>query len=876
MHLRVLLPSLLVCLAASAAETHEFFEKRIRPVLAKQCYACHSAQSKLGGLDLTSRASLLQGGNSGAAIVPGKASESLLIRSIEHASEKLKMPTGQAKLSATEIADLRTWVDAGAAWPAPTAATSAAPGSKGRYEITPEQRAFWAFQPVTKPALPAVKNSAWAQTPIDRFIAAKLDAAGLAPNHAADRRTLIRRATFDLTGLPATAAEVDAFVNDSGPQAWAKVVDRLLKSPRYGERWARFWLDVARYSDDRLESEVEAPYANAFRYRDWVVNAFNEDMPYDRFVKAQIAGDLLQDKDRTLAGLGFYALSPDTQEDRVDATGRAFLGLTTGCAQCHNHKFDPIPQRDYYALLGVFTSTERHETPLAPAAEVKAWRDHAKRIADKKAEIRDFLHGEATQLSILLAGQTARYTRAAARVMAGGATDADNTLDRETLDRWIAYLRSPEKDHDYLKAWGTPAFDHDEWQRIVVGVLKERKEVDDTNLVRRAQAKETKTPPELVALKPQSFYVWRDMFFSDFYGNQFKQEDDGLLYYGPNRGFLETDGTVERFLDGIWKTHLAQLRAELKQWKETLPPQYPFLHTIKDREKPNMERLDGKGEEVPRGFLSILSPTGAPLEFKRGSGRLELAEAIASPANPLTARVMVNRIWQHHFETGLVRTASDFGRMGERPSHPELLDYLASRLVENQWSVKALHREIMLSAVYQVASVNSAEPAKVDPDNRLLWRANTRRLDAEALRDSMLAVTGELNLAMGGQPFDVSEDKDRRRAIHGFVSRRKLNAMLALFDVPNPNASSDRRAITITPPQQLFFLNGGFVARRGDALAAQVKPGEIGEIYRRVFAREPLDAEVRLGREYLAASPDGRWAAYAQALLNSNEFLFVN
>ena len=862
-----------MCLAARAADTppaHEFFEKRIRPVLAKQCYACHSQQSKLGGLDLTSRAGLLQGGNSGAAVAPGKASDSLLIRSVEHASEKLKMPMGQAKLRAAEIADLRSWVDAGAAWPASTVPPAPA-SSKARYEITPEQRAFWAFQPVAKPSLPAVKNGAWVQTPIDRFIAAKLDAAGLAPNHAADRRTLLRRATFDLTGLPPTAAEVDAFVNDTDPQAWAKVVDRLLKSPRYGERWARFWLDVARYSDDRLESEVEAPYENAFRYRDWVVNAFNADMPYDRFVKAQIAGDLLDDKDRTIAGLGFYALSPDTQEDRVDATGRAFLGLTTGCAQCHNHKFDPIPQRDYYALLGVFTSTEHHETPLAPAAEVKAWRDHAKRIADKKAEIRDFLHGQATQLSILLAGQTARYTRAAA------AGEADNTLDRETLDRWIAYLRSPDKDHAYLKAWGTPAFDHDRWQRIVVDVLKERKEVDDTNLVRRAQAKEKKTPPELVALKPESFYVWRDLFFSDFYGNQFKQEDDGLLYYGPNRGFLETDGTVERFLDGIWKTHLAQLRAELKQLKETLPPQYPFLHTIKDREKPKMERLDGKGEEVPRGFLSILSP-GAPLEFKGGgSGRLELAEAIASPANPLTARVMANRIWQHHFESGLVRTASDFGRMGERPSHPELLDYLASRLVEGKWSVKALHREIMLSAVYQVASMNSAGSAKVDPDNRLLWRANTRRLDAEALRDSMLAVTGELSLEMGGKPFDVSADQDRRRAIHGFVSRRKLDAMLALFDVPNPNASSDRRAITITPPQQLFFLNGGFVARRGDALAAQVKPGEIREIYRRIFARDPLDAEMRLAREYLGAGATGdRWAAYAQALLNSNEFLFVN
>src|SRR5262245_15288757 len=383
---------------AAEPSSSEFFETRVRPVLARTCLTCHAA-ARMGGLDLTSRDGLLKGGDSGPAVAPGEPEKSLLIQAVSYTHQRLRMPLQQPRLSDQEVADLSAWVRAGAMWPE----SSAAPAPKNpEYRITPEQRAFWAFQPVRNSAPPEVKNHAWVQSPIDRFLLAKMEAKGVVPLKPADRRTLIHRAYFDLIGLPPTAGEVQAFVGDRSAGAFEKVVDRLLASPHYGERWGRYWLDIARYSDDRLDSEVDAPYANAFRYRDWVIQAFNEDMPYDIFVKAQIGGDLLDPakKNQYAPGLGFYALSPDTesQEDRVDATGRAFLGLTTGCAQCHNHKFDPIPTKDYYSLLGVFKSTKKAELRFVPEEVVTQYKEKEKTVEEKKAQIRDFLYSQAIQL----------------------------------------------------------------------------------------------------------------------------------------------------------------------------------------------------------------------------------------------------------------------------------------------------------------------------------------------------------------------------------------------------------------------------------------------------------------------------------------------
>ncbi len=800
------------------------------------------------------------------------------------------MPMQQQKLSEKEIGDLATWIKAGATWPEPPVNTAE---KKAGYVITAEQRAYWAFQPVARPAAPKVRNEAWNSSPIDRFVLARLEEKDLQPNKPAGKRDLIRRASFDLTGLPPKPEEVDAFIKDNATDAFAKVVDRLLASPHYGERWGRYWLDVARYADDKLNNDVIDPYANSFRYRNWVIDALNRDMPYDVFVKAQIAGDLLENgKNKELAvGLGFYGLSPELVDDRVDATTRGFLALTGACAQCHNHKFDPIPTKDFYALQGVFTSTKRAELELAPADEVAEYKKKAAKVKELETRIQDFLHTQATQMAEILTVESPRYIIGARRVLGPAKQDtaqvaAQDHLDRETLERWVRYLKSNPKDNQYLKGWENDSFDLNGFRDQALAILKERKEVDQQNLIGRAASKgKDKDDFQAVALKVENYFLWRDLYFSDFYGKEFKQEEDGILYYGPNRGYLTSDGTIERFFQGEWKAYLQELRAELKERKAALPPRYAYAHVIQDLAKPKNERIqingqpDTLGEEAPRAFLSILSQ-GEPKPFTQGSGRLELAEAIADPKNPLTARVMVNRIWQHHFGEGLVRTVSNFGRMGEKPSHPELLDFLASQFIENGWSMKKLHREIMLSSTYRLSADYSEKNFGVDPDDRLLWRANRQRLDAEALRDALLAVSSELDETAGGAPQDLAEEKNHKRTIYGTVSRRKLDGTLALFDFPNPNVTGEQRMATATALQQLYFLNSGFVDARAKALAARLgtqatDAAKVRNAYRVVLGREPDDKELKLSLEFVKSGKD-QWQHFTKALLSSNEFLFVN
>jgi len=875
--------------APSVTEANEHFELKIRPLLANRCFACHSSTA-LGGLTMTSREALLRGGKSGPAIVPGKPEDSLIIRAVEHLDQRMSMPMGAAKLSDGEIALLSDWVKGGAAWPESAKAPAGAPvGNK--YVITPEQRAFWAFQTPKKPAIPEIHDTAFARNALDRFVMEQLEAKNLKPNAPAQKRDLIRRAYLDLIGLPPTFAETEVFVHDSSPDAYSKLVDKLLASPQYGERWGRYWLDVARYADDRLDSDVELPYPNSFRYRDWVIQAFNQDMPYDRFVKAQIAGDQIEGgKDKNLAtGLGFYGLSPELTDDKVDVTTRGFLALTGACAQCHNHKFDPIPTKDYYALQGVFSSTKRAQLELAPAGEVKRYKDQEKRVNDVKARIEQLLHEQADELAQMLASESPRYIRAVRKLSANSKLTAkqvaaDDRLDPETLTRWTKYLKTGPEDNKYLHGWREESFDLAQFRQEALSVLKERKQVDEKN-ARNAVTNDPKVKAETSALPPDRYYLWRDLYFNDFYGREFKQEEDGILWYGPNRGYLTSDGTVDRFLEGRWKTYLTDMRAELKELTAALPPQYAFAHIIQDVANPRNEHVqingvpENLGEEAPRAFLSILSK-GDPVPFKEGSGRRELAEAIAAPDNPLTARVMVNRIWQHHFGEGLVRTVSNFGRMGETPSHPALLDYLATSFVENGWSMKKLHREIMLSATYQLSSDNNSANFAVDPDNRMLWRANRQRLDAEAMRDELLVVSGELDPSAGGSPALLSDERNHKRSVYGFVSRRKLDGTLALFDFPNPNLTAEKRISTATPLQQLFFLNSSFVEARAGALAklvgTAVSPEErVRKTYRLVFGRDAKPEEVKIGAAFLASKPNG-YRPYAQVLLSSNELLFVN
>jgi mono/diheme cytochrome c family protein len=846
MHIRLAV-SLLFGLAAAGKDA-VFFETRIRPLLAKHCYACHS-QTEMGGLRLDSRAGLLRGGKSGPAIVPGKADASLLLQAVEHSHARLKMPPGGKKLGERELADLREWVVAGAAWPE---------------ERAGDGKALWSLRPVRKPA----------GAGIDEFVMARLQAEGLRQGRMADKRTLIRRATFDLTGMPPTPAEVRDFLADNSAGAFGAVVDRLLDSPHYGERWARQWLDLARYSDGSQGARDDDPYPNAFRYRDWVVQALNDDMPYDEFVRAQIAGDLLPGH-KHLAGLGFLTLG-ESDNDRVDVTTRAFLGFTVACAQCHDHKFDPIPTRDYYSLLGVFKSSKVDEHPLVDAAIVRQYKDAKKALAAKQEELNLFLDGQTKLVVDVLASRTADY------LMAAWSGKGGEELDAETLGRWKKYLANSGKDHPFFKAW----FGHEgrdaamEMQAAVRGAIAEKKALDDRNYVKLGGIEGMKDTAKVVdtlveALPIERFYFWRDMA-----SRPYKVEDlnfgGGVYYYGPKE--------VSRFLDSRWKAYLERLRAEVKGLETAIPPAYPFLHVVREGEKPANVKVAIRGdaatlgEEAPRRFLSALCE-GEPAAFTNGSGRLELANAIASAQNPLTARVMVNRLWAGHFGEGLVRSMSNFGQLGDRPTHPELLDYLAERLVETGWSLKALHRDMMLSKTYQLTSdgVPAGNVLK-DADNRLLWRANVReRLDAESLRDSILAVAGTLDLTVGG-PSKPLTDKFARRTLYGTVSRSKPDRTMALFDFPDANASSEQRIVTVGPMQRLFFMNSPFVAEQAKALAGRLAQmdasSRIENAYELLYSRPATAEEIRLGQEFLGGD-EAKWPQYAQVLLSAAEFSAV-
>ncbi|HYO81860.1 MAG TPA: DUF1549 and DUF1553 domain-containing protein, partial [Bryobacteraceae bacterium] len=661
------------------------------------------------------------------------------------------------------------------------------------------------------------------------------------------------------------------FITDKRPDAWARTVDRLLASPAYGERWGRMWLDVARYADDRFNSTQDDPYPNSWRYRNWVIQAFNEDMPYDRFVKAQLAGE-----GNDAAGLGFYALSPEMQDDRVDATTRGFLGLTVACAQCHDHKFDPIPTQDYYSLQGVFSSTELHELPLAPKEQVETWNAQQKRLDEKQATIDRFYDRQREELAEILSSQTARYMLAAIKL------EPADGLDAETLQRWEKYLARKSYDHKFLLAWNKAKEPLEFrnaavlFQRLVIEVNGEKKRIDDRNKVALGNDPDRAriAGASLESLERERYVLWKDMFersVKDAAG--FFKSDDGVFYYGK--------GKIERWLQGHWRTYLEAQQQELGSLKKALPEKYPFLQTITDNEKPEDVKIQIRGDRnnlgdvAPRRFLAILSPEGERVRWSKGSGRIQLAEAIADPANPLTARVIVNRVWQGHFGRGIVATPNNFGQLGERPSHPELLDYLAWRLVEQRWSLKALHREILMSDTYRLSADRDPQNEMKDPGNVLLWRFNRRRLDIEALRDSMLRASGELD----GTPAEKAQKLDsgnKKRTVYSFISRRKMDGTLALFDFPNANSTSEGRTATNVPLQRLYFMNSGFVEDRAEALASSTKGAaaeRIRMMYRTLFGRAPDSAEMKLGLEYTGSG--NNWTSYARVLLTSNEFTFL-
>ena len=750
--------ALLLLLPAADPAGIEFFEKKIRPLLHEQCVSCHGADPKKvrGGLRLDTPAGIRKGGDLGPLFVAGKPGEGSLLKAVRHEGD-LKMPP-KKKLAPGQVADLEAWIKRGA--PMPQGAPLAVAGIDWK-----AARAFWSFQPVERPVPPGIGHPEAARNAIDRFLLARLEAEGIAPAPEADRRTLLRRATFDLIGLPPTPAEVEAFLADERPDAYERVVDRLLASPTHGEKWARHWLDVARYAEDQAHTFAVKPSTFAWRYRDWVVGAFNADLPYDRFVKLQVAADLMPGTTKEeQAALGFFGLGAqyykntdkaraiaDELDDRVDTLARGFLGLTVACARCHDHKFDPIPTQDYYSIAGVFHSSRLADIPMASP---------------------------------------------------------------ETMARFQAAKKRVE------------------------GADKAMKEFFKAHKV-----------------KP----------------NQMKK------------------------LPADQQARAKELKAALDAAKKAVPPPPPVTHGIAEAKAQDLKvYLRGNprtpGAVAPRRMLRILAGDEPP-PFKKGSGRLELAEALADARNPLTARVIANRLWLHTFGKGIVGTPSNFGALGEKPTHPELLDWLASELVRSGWSLKHLHRLMVTSTAYRRSSTPHEAGERKDPGNALLWRANRRRLEVEQWRDALLAVSGQLDGRIGGPTGNLAQAGYRRRTVYGKVSRHELDGLLRLFDFPDANITSAKRTETTVPQQQLFVLNSPFFVSQAEALAARVGKGaattgqRVALAHRLAFGREPTPDEAVLAEAYLAGKDEAgeaarnrlsRWARYAQALLASNEFIHVD
>ena len=1079
------------------APTIEFFEKRIRPLLSDRCFSCHGDEQVESELRLDSRADMLEGGSRGAAVVPGEPDKSLLIRAVNHA-DTLAMPPKE-KLSQRDIQDLTEWVKRGAPWPGDNIAkpVSKKPASKSGdkpMEFTAEQKQSWAFQPVKNVQPPRVSDRGWGQSPIDRFIWSELAAKNLQPNRLADKRTLIRRATFDLHGVPPTADEVAEFLADEEPDAFARLIDRLLASPRYGERWGRHWLDVARYGDSNGLDENLA-HANAFRYRDWVIDALNRDLPYDQFVQQQIAGDLLSpvgdpndpavaaEQSSRLTATGFMVIGAkmlaeddplkmqmDIVDEQVDTIGKAFLGMTLGCARCHDHKFDPISQADYYSLAGIFKSTKTmnnfgvvaqwHERPLASPAVLQQIAEQKLRIAAKQNEINQLVATANDAVLNEARAHVADYVRAAAREIYLGLTErsfgtefdrrTDKTtplpdgvqiVEAENYQRGSALKLSTgygegigvilsngngewSAEYDitvpaagpyqietrYAAAGSRPtrlslngavikpdAFkevtgswnpDTQSWHiegsfdfKAGINVLRLYRHeplphIDKLLVARRDQ--NLPSPDVSASSKPTSETPLHPAFVSQW--NQFllrtANDSDTLfpewrallrelrelnataaieparqlfvlaertgkqladIQNGPLHKLLrETkDGApfaipknAEEYFTAETKTALKQHRDEVKQLEAALP-KLPDVMAVSEGSIEDLPiHLRGNHttlakDKQPRRFPRIFSGIASDTIANDRSGRLEFAHWLTKSDHPLTARVAVNRAWLWHFGQALVRSPDNFGLLGDKPTHPELLDWLAGELagrgIENSplathnsplfWSLKRLHREIMLSSTYQQTTTFNEAAFLADPDNRLWWRRNRRRLEVEAIRDSLLAVSGKLENSMGGtllpsanRAYVTSTANNfpniyntHRRSVYLPVIRSALYELYQVFDFAEPSVMNGQRDSTTIAPQALFALNSSLVAEQSSELASRVlsmpvidNSYRVREAYRTTLQREPSAAELALAQDFIRRFADASdpklsatdrqqiaWRGFCRGLLASNEFLFV-
>jgi mono/diheme cytochrome c family protein len=1076
--------------AAPSPEAIERFEKQIRPLLVEHCQKCHGSKKQEGELRLDSRAALLKGGEHGPVVVPGAPAESRLITAIGYADKDLQMPPDE-QLPAASVALVAEWVRQGAPWPETD--SQAVDKSAAAAEAW---KKHWAAQPVRPQPLPAVKDAPWVASPVDAFVLARLEQNGLKPSPPADRRTLLRRATFDLIGLPPTLAEIAAFEADTSPDAFAKVIERLLASPHYGERWGRHWLDVARYADTKeyVRLKEERRLLFAFTYRDYVTRSLNADLPYNQFVVEQLAADLLPagDDRHALAALGFLTLGRqftgnphDIIDDRIDVTTRGLLGLTVTCARCHDHKFDPIPTADYYSLYGIFDSAEVPAVPplVEPTPADPSVQAHQKEVEAAESALAKYQQQAHERLLHELRANVGAYLAAALegrRRFLVPLPAAPGEVRHFVAERWLDCLEADERSHTpALVAWRAlaaigPKEDFAGRARQILAELRSRDgsdpaapranslvlsalkgeqlasmsdvarvygdllrgvylrfrgEREPINLIVNGSFEQdgpttnhspsgwqlaggrfcvlssegatdgelaavfgdgttASQPPtahtaaisQTVATRPGvryrlscDFAVYGNgaetnaqtlgvrvagrqplveqavshsgsapanfqgvkldfvadgpaatVSFSDATANGESGLADGVLDNvclvelsadgaplvaprsadsdDPERGDLlallvdadsptsvtHNDAVDFYLYDSPVHDRVMALRTGLNELLAKAPRAPARAHVVAERLAPYDPRIflrgdpSRRGPAVPRRFLAALAGDDRK-PLPAATARLELARAIASPTNPLTARVLVNRVWQHHFGTGLVSSPSNFGLRSDPPSHPELLDYLADRFVSEGWSIKQLHRWMMLSNTWQQSSADRPDAVPVDPENRLLSRMNRQRLDFESLRDAMLATAGRLDPALFGPPVDLAALDCRRRTLYGLVDRQNLSSMLRNFDFASPDAHTPTRHVTTVPQQALFLLNDPLVVEQAAALAERTSaaPGaadlpeqRIVRMFQLALGRQPSAEEMRSAKSFVAAG--GSWPDFAQVMLLSNEIIFVD
>lgn len=917
--------------AEPSPEAVEFFETKVRPVLADRCFKCHGAEVQKAGLRLDGRTTMLQGGEGGPVLLEGdQAANSRLLQAIKYDTQTKMPPDG--KLAQEQIDAITEWVTMGSPWPGGGEIVAANKANTWADRVAAAKATQWSFQPVSLPAPPKVVATNWVKTPIDQFILATLETKGLHPSPRADRRTLIKRAYMDLTGLAPSADEVRAFEADESPGAFDAVIEQLLASPQYGERWGRHWLDVARYADSKgYVFQEERSFGFSHTYRDYVVRAFNEDLPYNTFVKQQIAADLMElgDDKRPLAALGYLTLGRrfvgnihDITDDRIDVVMRGMQGLTVSCARCHDHKFDAISAADYYGLYGIFrSSTEPAELPLIeePDPNSPKYQEFLAELNRKQADKESLVDQIQTDLLTHCRDNIGTYLIAASqawdmddptlRVLA-----AEHKVKWQIVTRWRDYLKGMSANpHPVLGPWfayrGIPEAEFAVKSPALAAQIAGKKlNGQDINprIAQRFEGEAPKSMDEVTQRYADALHAatkdWSDLLAS-------RQQ---IVLNNPERA-----GDVPTTLPDVNQEAVRQVLFA-KDSPANIPrddvrglSEVPIQNQMRDKDnaiarvknthpgRPDraMALVDGelfnpyvfrrgqpgsRGDDVPRKFLDVLSTPGAA-PFTHGSGRLDLASAIAANDNPLTARVMVNRIWMYHFGRPLVGTPSDFGVRSDAPTHPELLDYLAAEFMAGNWSVKNMHRMIMRSAAYQQESLEQTEGKAADPENHLLWRQNRQRLDFEALRDGVLLAAGRLDTTMGGEGVSIVDPPfSTRRTIYGQVERQNLPAVFRTFDFANPDIHTPMRINTTVPQQALFLMNSPFLVEQAEKLAARpnvvdqaTTEDRITALYETVFQREPQPEEIALGKRFVehqqTASPDQfahpRWQ-YGYGLLN--------